>query len=182
MKPWHAAVTALVKSLWGHIPGGQKEPTPSPPQQRVQEPCQATGSTRGVLAPGFTSAGEGTEPFQSPFTSWVLLTGVPPITHPSTPRICTLTRREDNHLGQTKGQSHGKAAAPQSWLLSRRAGPGRLLSSAGGQRGRQKLRLLRMSLLRMSLLRADHRPLRPAVPEHGFLSNSFSCSHLIFLL
>lgn len=106
----------------------------------------------------------------------------PPITHPSTPRFCALTRREDNHLGQTKGQSHGKAAAPQIWLLSRRAGPGRLLSSAGGQRGRQKLRLLLVSLLRMSLLRADHRPLRPAVPEHGFLRNSFSCSHLIFLL
>lgn len=149
----------------------------APPQRRVQEPCQATGSTHGVLAPGFTSAGEGTELFQSPFPTWVLLTGVPPITHPSTPRLCTLTRREDNHLGQTKGQSHGKAAAPQIWLLSRRAGPGRLLSSAGGQRGRQKLRLLRMSLLH-----ADHRPLRPAVPEHGFLRNSFSCSHLIFLL
>lgn len=90
LKPWHAAVTALVKSLWGHIPGGQKEPTLSPPQRRVQEPCQATGSTCGVLAPGFTTAGEGMEPFQSPFPTWVLLTGVPPIhasyLHPYTER------------------------------------------------------------------------------------------------
>ena len=161
--------------LWGHIPGGQKEPTPFPPQRRLQEPSQAAGSTRGVLAPGVTAAEEGTEPSQSPFPTWVLITGGPHH-RPSTPRFCTLPWGEDNHLRQTKGQSNGKAAAPQSWLLSRRAGPGRLLSPVGGQRGRQKLRLLCMSLLG-----ADHRPLQPAVPEHGSLRNSFPCSHLILL-
>lgn len=139
--------------------------------------CRSPAKPRGAHVGSWHQVspllGKGWSLSKAPFPPGCSSPGSPP----STPHICTLTRREDNHLSQTKGQSHGKAAAPQIWLLSGRAGPGRLLSSAGGQRGRQKLRLLLMSLLR-----ADHRPLRPAVPEHGFLRNSFSCSHLIFLL